>query len=1021
ANASDLPAGAGNSSGVNAATLTANVSTVSAGQTAVALTACGTCGPSSAYAYQSAQLTADAVLSEGNKLYSISGSDNLGTSASSSGANVQVDNTGPSLQTVIAATTGTNPQGFVKQGGTYRVYANASDLPAGAGNSSGVNASTLTANVSTVSAGQTAVALTACGTCGPSSAYAYQSAQLTADAVLSEGNKLYSISGSDNLGTSASSSGANVQVDNTGPSLQTVIAATTGTNPQGFVKQGGTYRVYANASDLPAGAGNSSGVNASTLTANVSTVSAGQTAVALTACGTCGPSSAYAYQSAQLTADAVLSEGNKLYSISGSDNLGTSASSSGANVQVDNTGPSLQTVIAATTGTNPQGFVKQGGTYRVYANASDLPAGAGNSSGVNASTLTANVSTVSAGQTAVALTACGTCGPSSAYAYQSAQLTADAVLSEGNKLYSISGSDNLGTSASSSGANVQVDNTGPSLQTVIAATTGTNPQGFVKQGGTYRVYANASDLPAGAGNSSGVNASTLTANVSTVSAGQTAVALTACGTCGPSSAYAYQSAQLTADAVLSEGNKLYSISGSDNLGTSASSSGANVQVDNTGPSLQTVIAATTGTNPQGFVKQGGTYRVYANASDLPAGAGNSSGVNASTLTANVSTVSAGQTAVALTACGTCGPSSAYAYQSAQLTADAVLSEGNKLYSISGSDNLGTSASSSGANVQVDNTGPSLQTVIAATTGTNPQGFVKQGGTYRVYANASDLPAGAGNSSGVNASTLTANVSTVSAGQTAVALTACGTCGPSSAYAYQSAQLTADAVLSEGNKLYSISGSDNLGTSASSSGANVQVDNTGPSLQTVIAATTGTNPQGFVKQGGTYRVYANASDLPAGAGNSSGVNASTLTANVSTVSAGQTAVALTACGTCGPSSAYAYQSAQLTADAVLSEGNKLYSISGADNLGTSASSSGANVQVDNTAPTVAAVIANTTTNEPGWLAQGSGYRVYANVTELPSGSGASSGVNASSITANVSNVTTGQTAVALTTSGCPCSI
>ena len=140
-----------------------------------------------------------------------------------------------------------------------------------------------------------------------------------------------------------------------------------------------------------------------------------------------------------------------------------------------------------------------------------------------------------------------------------------------------------------------------------------------------------------------------------------------------------------------------------------------------------------------------------------------------------------------------------------------------------------------------------------------------------------------------------------------------------------------------------------------------------------------------------------------------------------MSAGQTAVALTACGACGPSSAYAYQSAQLTADAVLSEGNKLYSVSGADNLGTSASSSGANVQVDNTGPVLAAVIANTTTNEPGWLAQASGYRVYANVTELPSGSGTSSGVNASSITANVSNVTTGQTAVALTTSGCPCTI
>jgi hypothetical protein len=169
------------------------------------------------------------------------------------------------------------------------------------------------------------------------------------------------------------------------------------------------------------------------------------------------------------------------------------------------------------------------------------------------------------------------------------------------------------------------------------------------------------------------------------------------------------------------------------------------------------------------------------------------------------------------------------------------------------------------------------------------------------------------------------------------------------------------------------------------------------------------------------VYANVSDLPAGAGASSGVNTSSITANVANVTAGQTAVALSACGGCGPSSAYAYQSAQLNADNPLSEGNKLYSVSASDNLGQNGSSSGANVQVDNTAPTVATIVANTTTNEAGWLAQNSGYRVYANVTELPADAGASSGINAPSITADVSTVTSGQTAVALTTSGCPCTI
>jgi len=68
-----------------------------------------------------------------------------------------------------------------------------------------------------------------------------------------------------------------------------------------------------------------------------------------------------------------------------------------------------------------------------------------------------------------------------------------------------------------------------------------------------------------------------------------------------------------------------------------------------------------------------------------------------------------------------------------------------------------------------------------------------------------------------------------------------------------------------------------------------------------------------------------------------------------------------------------------------------------------------------------VLANTATSAAGWVAQGGGYRVYANVTDLPSGAGAASGLNASSLAADVSNITTGQTAVAFSTSGCPCTV
>jgi hypothetical protein len=315
---------------------------------------------------------------------------------------------------------------------------------------------------------------------------------------------------------------------------------------------------------------------------------------------------------------------------------------------------------------------------------------------------------------------------------------------------------------------------------------------------------------------------------------------------------------------------------------------------------------------------------------------------------------------------------------------------------------------------IDTTPPAVTaTTIAATTGTGPVGYVKQGGGYVVYADASDA-------NGVVS--VAADVSAITTGQTAAALVACSnSCTVAGhTYLYKSAALTAKSPLSEGAKSFSVTATDVAGWSNAPLSATVVVDNTAPSVATVIAASTGTSPQGFVKQGGAYRVYANVADLPSGAGASSGVDASSIAADVSSVTSGQSAAALSACGGCGPGLAYAYRSAQLTASNPLSEGSKTYSVSARDNLGSSASA-GSNVQVDNTAPSVVAVIANTTTGEPGWLAQGSGYRVYANVTELPAGAGASSGLNASSITADVSAVTSGQTAAALTTSGCPCTV
>ncbi len=585
-------------SGVNAATITANVSNVTSGDTAIALTACGGCGPSSAYSYESTTLTATGTDTNGNLTYSVSAKDNAGNTGSSSGANVQVDNTGPSVATVIAATTGTDPVGFVTQGGGYRVYANVTDLPSGVGASSGVNAATILADVHTVTTGETAVAFTTTGCpCVVNSiSYAYQTATQTANATLSEGSKAYSVSASDNLGNAGSSSGASVTVDNTAPSVATVIAATTGTDPVGFVTQGGGYRVYANVTDLPSGVGASSGVNAATILADVHTVTTGETAVAFTTTGCpCVVNSiSYAYQTATQTANATLSEGSKAYSVSASDNLGNAGSSSGASVTVDNTGPSVATVIAATTGTDPVGFVTQGGGYRVYANVTDLPSGVGASSGVNAATILADVHTVTTGETAVAFTTTGCpCVVNSiSYAYQTATQTANATLSEGSKAYSVSASDNLGNAGSSSGASVTVDNTGPSVTaTLIGQSANAVVNGFVQQNTGFYVYANVSDAGSGV--------QSVTATLTNVTGSSSAVALVS--TSGPFTApgggsYTYRSALQTSDATHADTAVTYTVNATDNVGNASTNSGnGSVTFDSTAPTNVLTETTVTGT------------------------------------------------------------------------------------------------------------------------------------------------------------------------------------------------------------------------------------------------------------------------------------------------------------------------------------------------------------------------------------------------------------------------------------------
>lgn len=119
--------------------------------------------------------------------------------------------------------------------------------------------------------------------------------------------------------------------------------------------------------------------------------------------------------------------------------------------------------------------------------------------------------------------------------------------------------------------------------------------------------------------------------------------------------------------------------------------------------------------------------------------------------------------------------------------------------------------------------PSASESVIAKAAGGLTGAIKKAGTYYVYANVSDT----GNpASGV--STVTANVSSITSGSTAVALAAGSFTAGGVTYNRRSASLTAGSSLAAGSYSYSLTLTDVAGNSATQSGFGVTVDNTAPS-------------------------------------------------------------------------------------------------------------------------------------------------------------------------------------------------
>ena len=572
--------------------------------------------------------------------------------------------------------------GSVKAGTQYIVYAQVTDP--------GTGVASVNANVSALTSGGSSVALTACVTSCTIGAktYTYSSAPIMADAGLAQGAKSYSVWAADNIGNTSAPISYSATVDNTAPTITAGVIAASPSNGAGWLHQGGNYVVYANAADT--------GGTVATVTADVSSVTPGTTALSLPKCttGCTAGGVTYGFKSAVTAATTPLAAGNANFSVTVTD-AAASTTTGSYHATVDNTAPTQSAAVVAASTTSAAGFVKSAGTYVVYANATDAGSGI--------STVVADVSGLTTGQTALAMTACtsGCTVGGVTYGYKSASKTVG-TLPEGPIAYTVTATD-LASNTTTGHYSATVDNTAP-VVTGSAIANATTSATLIRKSGAYMVYANATDAASGV--------ATVKANVSTITSGQTALALTACTTgCTVGGVtYGYKSASKNAASTLPAGVVSYSVTATDGVGNAGTTT-ASVTADNTAPTVSAAAVATVATNAPGFIKQGASYVVYGDAADA-------SGIY--TVTGKVNALTTGQTALALPACvATCSAGGvSHGYASAALAANATLTAGSKNYTLTATDMAGNTTTTSSYTVTVDNTAPTVAITFPLSTYTS---------------------------------------------------------------------------------------------------------------------------------------------------------------------------------------------------------------------------------------------------------------------------------------------------------------
>jgi hypothetical protein len=158
---------------------------------------------------------------------------------------------------------------------------------------------------------------------------------------------------------------------------------------------------------------------------------------------------------------------------------------------------------------------------------------------------------------------------------------------------------------------------------------------------------------------------------------------------------------------------------------------------------------------------------------------------------------------------------------------------------------GTESSGNSVIAANDFRAPQVTATVLAKSAGGTAGFVKQGGEYFVYANvAADTGNPASGIAGVRA-----DVSSLTTGSTAVPLSAGSFSAGGVSYGYRSAALSANAVLTEGARSFTVTATDNA-LNAAGLGGSVTIDNTAPKASDVQTTNVAGGTNGLAEQNDT---------------------------------------------------------------------------------------------------------------------------------------------------------------------------